>query len=141
MRGSGRAGSQLSVIGIRKIRKPMSDSFIQKLNKANVGRDDPFQNQFNLVINNVESSKPLINTEAVEFPSDKQRRRYYPFETLESVVADESDIHPKALDLDISKDNLAFLQKTIRSMVSRDAELSGRGHRTGLRMMPDFSKV
>lgn len=102
---------------IRHHRK-LSKSFLNELNDANRGSDDPHLNAFRLM----DDGKPIVASKLTEFPSKDNPTREYQKKDLDDVLSDYSD-KKGGVDLDTDPSNLAFLQQSIKNLVKRDTQL------------------
>ncbi len=102
---------------IRHHRK-LSKAFIQELNDANRGSDDPHLNAFRLM----DDGKPVVSSKLTEYPSNENPTREYQKKDLDDVLADYSDMKG-GVDLDTDPSNLSFLQQSIKNIVKRDTQL------------------
>jgi len=102
---------------IRHHRK-LSKSFLNGLNDANRGSDDPHLNAFRLM----DDGKPIVSSKLTEFPSKDNPTREYQKKDLDDVLSDYSDMKG-GVDLDTDPSNLAFLQQSIKNLVMRDTQL------------------
>lgn len=113
-----------------------SKKFLSDLNASNRTRDDPNLNQFRLM----DDGKPIINSRLTEYPGERNPTRSFQTKTLDDTLRDFSDMNPKAVDLDKSEDNLAFLQNSIKNLVMRDTQLGEANINVSQGAVPQLNK-
>ena len=98
--------------------------YVNDIDKAFPGRDNPDFNQYGLEAIYDKSNKPIVNTEMTDIPSEKQRQRITQLAFPDQVIKDASDQGLDVVDLDTAETNVDFIQESIKKMVSAENLLS-----------------